>query len=65
MDTPIIVEGRGVRTNIDGKPAIQVAIRDITERKRAEIALGESEEKYRTLVDRANDVICIIQDGSY
>ena len=23
----------------------------------------ESEEKYRTLVNRANDVICVIQDG--
>ena len=32
--TSIIVEGRGVKTTIDGKPAVQVAIRDITERKR-------------------------------
>ena len=36
---------------------------DITARKRAEHALRESEEKYRILVERANDGICIIQDG--
>jgi PAS domain S-box-containing protein len=61
--TQIIVEGRGVKTFIDGKPAIQVAIRDITERRHAEKALRDSEEKYRNVVDRANDAICIIQDG--
>ncbi len=61
--TSIIVEGRGVRTSLGGKPAIQVALRDISESKRAENALRESEEKYRTLIERANDGIVVIQDN--
>ena len=37
--------------------------KDITERKKAEQVLRESEEKYRNLVERANDGIVIIQNG--
>jgi PAS domain S-box-containing protein len=59
----IIVEGRGVKTTIDGIPAVQVAIRDITDRKRIELELRESEAKYRTFIDRANDGIVVVQDG--
>ncbi|MGK7346317.1 MAG: PAS domain S-box protein [Candidatus Nitrospinota bacterium M3_3B_026] len=36
---------------------------EVADRKRAEEALRESEEKYRVLIERANDGIVIIQDG--
>jgi len=60
--TSVTVEGRGVRTLIGGKSAVQVAIRDITARKRAEEALAESEEKYLTLVETTGTGFVIIDD---
>jgi PAS domain S-box-containing protein len=42
--------------------AIQVISEDITKRKKIEESLRESEEKYRNLVERANDGVVIIQD---
>ncbi len=48
----------------DGAPvgAIDVVL-DVTERNRAQRGLGESEAKYRSVVERASDGICIIQNG--
>jgi PAS domain S-box-containing protein len=40
----------------------QAITRDITEHKKVVRELGESEQKYRTVVERANDGIAIIQD---
>ena len=43
--------------------AVVTISHNITERKFAELELRESEKKYRELVNRANDGICVIQDG--
>ncbi|MDY7030302.1 MAG: PAS domain S-box protein, partial [Thermodesulfobacteriota bacterium] len=37
---------------------------DMTERKRAEKALKDSEEKYRVVVENANEGITVVQDGT-
>lgn len=50
--------------DISGKfSGVMVIVHDITKRKQAEAELRQKEEKYRNLVERANDGIMIIQDG--
>ncbi|PKN17419.1 MAG: hypothetical protein CVU71_16760, partial [Deltaproteobacteria bacterium HGW-Deltaproteobacteria-6] len=47
-----------------GKPVgFRGTARDITERKRVEAALKESEDKYRLVVENAREAIMIIQDA--
>ncbi|UCD37658.1 MAG: PAS domain S-box protein, partial [Fidelibacterota bacterium] len=47
-----------------GEAAILGIVTDITDRKRMEETLKESEEMYRSLIERANDGVAIIQDDS-
>lgn len=44
---------------------VMVHTEDITERKRAEEALRESEAKYSSLVENAKDGVVIVQDGIF
>ena len=47
------VEASAARFNLNGRPALQVVIRDISERKRAESSLQASEERLRMVTENA------------
>jgi two-component system cell cycle sensor histidine kinase/response regulator CckA len=53
------LEMNGTLSNWQGRIATVNFISDITERKLAEVALTESEQKYRTLFEESKDVIFI------
>ena len=42
---------------LDGKRVLQAVVRDISERKRAEAALRENEDRYRDLIDNSQELI--------
>jgi PAS domain S-box-containing protein len=58
--TVIDVEVTAAPIMWEGRPAMQVVFRDITERKRMEEELKASEERYRDLFENANDGIYIL-----
>ncbi len=52
-------------SEIEGQSRVISVVRDITERKKAEKELLDSEEKYRQLFENANEGMAVIQDGAF
>jgi PAS domain S-box-containing protein len=61
--TPIYVEVSATNITYQGTPVSLAYLRDVTERRRSEEALRESEEKYRQLIEQATEGI-IVLDGT-
>jgi len=59
----IPIEANAAKITYHGKPADMAVFRDITERKRVEEALRESEEKFRNLSERSPNMIFINKKG--
>ncbi len=63
--TVILVDTSASATSYNGKTALCAVSRDITERRRFEEALKESERRFRSLIQNASDVITILEaDGT-
>jgi PAS domain S-box-containing protein/putative nucleotidyltransferase with HDIG domain len=50
------------KIDYQGRPAALIALREVTDRKRAEEELLASQEKNRVLIENANEAIVVIQD---
>ncbi|MGZ6276323.1 MAG: PAS domain S-box protein [Syntrophales bacterium] len=55
--TPVLTEVSCTVIQIANRPMIHAVIRDITERRKIEAALRESEEEYRYITERMSDVV--------
>lgn len=56
----IFVELTSISTIYKGKKAIHAVVRDISERKQLEVALQESEERYRLIAENSTDLIQLL-----
>ena len=59
----IDVEMRSHALSFDGRPAQAILANDVTARRQAELALRESEERYRRLVEYSPEPIAVYSEG--
>ncbi len=59
----IWLTGMGTPIEYEGRPAMLLSLVDTTAAKEAETRLHESEERYRLVVENANEAIVVLQDG--
>jgi|GEM_PF-408504 len=59
----IWLTGMGTPIEYEGQPAMLLSLVDMTAAKEAETRLHESEERYRLVVENANEGIAVLQDG--
>ncbi len=59
----VVVEINAGVIDFSGEPADLIIMRDVTERRKIESQLEESELKFRSVVENAKEGITIIQDG--
>ncbi|MFH1081520.1 MAG: PAS domain S-box protein [Pseudomonadota bacterium] len=58
--TPFETEVNLSRLELSGKQFIQAIVRDVSQRKQIEMALRESEERFRTLIETTHDLVFIV-----
>ncbi|MCX5766598.1 MAG: PAS domain S-box protein [Gemmatimonadetes bacterium] len=59
--TPVETESVGTAMTVSGKTLVVVLFQDITERKRVNAALRESETRYRSLFEQSGDPILLLE----
>ena len=59
--TVIHIEVSSTRITYQGEPVVLAFLRDVSERKRAEALLRESEERYRVAVENSNDAVVLVR----
>ena len=66
LDGSIVeVEATSTRFQIQGRPALLVEVRDITQRKQAEAALQSSEARYRSIFESSQDAIMTLEPPAW